>query len=191
MVNTSSHANPPGDDPQNLQNETHTSNPVHMSVSSPGPKHLRRLRVAENFISAYVCLCEDYKAEIEQFLALSAYGEVGMYHYAPRSKRNRLAFEHSCDWGTTPVGEAWSRWAKMIARAILSEFERSEAIREMLGVLIAQKNKDSLAEPELREAAEKALAWTRWDLHNRVSARILNSPEQAKQYLAWMRKPSA
>jgi hypothetical protein len=47
----------------------------------------------------------------------------------------------------------------------------------MLGVLIAQKNKYSLTESELREAAEKALEWTRWDEKNRANARLQNSPE--------------
>jgi hypothetical protein len=70
----------------------------------------------------------------------------------------------------------------MVKRANLWEFERCEAVRKMLGVLIAQKNKYSLAESELRGAAEKALDWTRWDENNRAKARLRNSPEY-KSYL--------
>ena len=75
-----------------------------------------------------------------------------------------------------PTREAWSQWAKMVKRANLWEFERCEAVREMLGVLIAQKNKYSLTESELRQAAEKALEWTRWDEINSANARLRNSP---------------
>ena len=154
-----------------------------LPIKKKGPKRLRRLRVAENFISACVCLSENNKAYVERFLALSAYSDVGMDHYTPRSKRHRVESEHSlCDCVTMPVREAWSQWAKMVKRANLWEFERCEAVREMLGVLIAQKNKYSLAESELREAAEKALDWTRWDENNRAKARLRNSPEY-KSYL--------
>jgi hypothetical protein len=143
-----------------------------------GPKHSRRLRVAENFISACICLSENDKLYVEQFLALSAYSDVGMDHYTPQPKHHRVESEHSlCDCVTMPAREAWSQWAKMVKRANLSEFERCEAVREMLGVLIAQKNKYSLTESELRQAAEKALEWTRWDEINCANARLRNSPE--------------
>jgi hypothetical protein len=153
-----------------------------LPIKKKGPKHSRRLRVAENFISACVCLSENNKAYVEQFLALSAYSDVGMDHYTPQPKRHRVESEHSlCDC-VTPVREAWSQWAKMVKRANLREFERCEAVREMLGVLIAQKNKYSLTESELREAAEKTLEWTRWDENNRAKARLRNSPDY-KSYL--------
>jgi hypothetical protein len=45
------------------------------------------------------------------------------------------------------------------------------------GALISQKNKPCLNDSELREAAEKALQWTRWDEHNRALSRLQNSPE--------------
>jgi hypothetical protein len=148
-----------------------------LRTKKKGPKHLRRLRVAENFISACVCLSEDDKAYVEQFLALSAYSDVGMDHYTPPLMRHRVESDSFCDCVPMPVREAWSQWAKMIKRANLSEFERCEAVREMLGVLIAQKNKYSLTDSELREAAEKALDWTRWDENNRAKARLRNSPD--------------
>jgi hypothetical protein len=48
--------------------------------------------------------------------------------------------------------------------------------------LTIKKKGPSLAESELREAAEKALDWTRWDENNRAKARLRNSPEY-KSYL--------
>jgi hypothetical protein len=156
-----------------------------LPIKKNGPKHSRRLRVAENFVSACICLSENDKAYVEQFLALSAYGDVGMDHYTPQPKHHRAESEHSlCDCVAMPAREAWSQWAKMVKRANLSEFERCEAVREMLGVLIAQKNKYSLTESELREAAEKALEWTRWDEKNRANARLRNSPEYERCFEA-------
>jgi hypothetical protein len=61
------------------------------------------------------------------------------------------------------VRETWFKWAGIIKQAKLTEFERLEAVRMMLGVLILQKGKCSLTQDELREAAEDALKWTRWD----------------------------
>src|SRR5258708_18965439 len=132
-----------------------------------GPKHLHRLKVAEDLISACVSLSENTKAYVEQFLALPAYCDGSMDHYTPGSKRRRMESEHPlCGCVTEAVQQAWSQWAKMVQKANLSEFERIEAVREMLGVLIAQKNKGSLTKPELRVAAEKALEWTHWDEYN-------------------------
>jgi len=159
---------------------------VHMSIletltKKKGPKHLRRLRVVEDFISAYVCLPENAKAYVERFLALSAYGEDSMDHYTPGSNRHRVGSGHPmCDCVTRPVQEAWSQWAQVVKKANLWEFERAEAVREMLGVLIAQKNRFSLNElneSELHVAAEKALEWTRWDENNLAMERRRNSPE--------------
>ena len=42
-----------------------------LSLKKKGPMHFRRLRMAENLISAYVGLSEDDKAYVEHFLALS------------------------------------------------------------------------------------------------------------------------
>jgi hypothetical protein len=47
----------------------------------------------------------------------------------------------------------------------------------MLGAPISQKNKSCLNDAELREAAEKALEWTRWDEHNYALSRLRDSPE--------------
>jgi hypothetical protein len=159
-----------------------------MSILEPskkrGPKHLRRLRVVEDFISACVCLSENDKAYVEQSLALSAYGDGSMDHYTPGSKRDQVESEHPlCFCVTKSVQEAWTQWAQVVKKANLWEFERVEAVREMLGVLIGQKNKCSLTEDELREAAEKALEWTRWDESNCANAHRKKSP----QYKRWLK----
>ena len=65
----------------------------------------------------------------------------------------------------------------MITKANLSEFERREAVREMLGALISQKNKPCLKDSELSEAAEKALEWTWRDERNCAWSRLTNSAE--------------
>lgn len=148
-----------------------------------GPKHLRRLQVAERFISACVSLPENTKSYVEQFLALSAYGDGSMDPYTPSSKSHGVESEqHLCSCVTKDAQEAWSQWAKMVQKANLTEFERLEAVRMMLGELIRQKNKYSLTESELLEAAEKALDWTRWDKFNCANVRIRNSPE----YKGWL-----
>lgn len=152
-----------------------------------GPKHRHRLQVAESFILACVSLPESTKAYVEQSLALSAYGDGSMDPYTPGSKRKGVVSEHHlcdclCYCEAKAAQEAWSQWAKIVKKAKLSEFERLEAVRMMLGVLIAQKNKYSLTEQELLEASEKALEWTRWDASNCANARLRNSPE----YKGWL-----
>jgi hypothetical protein len=143
------------------------------------PKHTRRLRVAENLIAAYSNLDEDSREYVEQALALQVYGDAGMQHYTPGLDRHgkESADEHLMCNCVKTVYEPWSKWAKIIRAANLWEFERREAVREMLGVLIAQKNKSHLNASELSEAAEKALEWTRRDEHNRAMARLRNSSE--------------
>jgi hypothetical protein len=145
-----------------------------------GPKHLNRLHVAENLISAYLNLSENNREYVEGFLALQVYGDAGMGHYTPGRNRRRAESvdEHvMCECVKMTFHEPWSQWAKMVRKANLWEFERREAVREMLGALIGQKNKSRLNDSELREAAEKALEWTRWDEHNRALSRLRNSPE--------------
>jgi hypothetical protein len=145
-----------------------------------GPKHLNRLRVTENLISSYVNLTDNDREYVEHFLALQVYGDAGMDHYTPGSNRHRveLVDQHvMCECVKMTVHEPWSKWAKMITKANLWEFERREAVREMLGALISQKNKSCLNDSELLEAAEKALEWTRWDENNRAQSRFWNSPE--------------
>ncbi len=146
------------------------------------PKHLRRLQVAESFIAACVSLSEDSKAFVEQSLALSAYGNGSMDPYTPGSNRRGVESEHHlCDCLSycelKAAEKAWSQWATMVKKANLSEFERVEAVRMMLGVLISHKNKYSITEPELLEVAQKALEWTRWDASNCASADLRNSLE--------------
>lgn len=140
-------------------------------------QHQRQLRVAEDFISAFVLLSESDKAYVEQFLALSAYSDASMDHYTPGSKRRCVESEHSLCYCVAPVKEAWTKWAGIIKNAKLTEFERLESVRMMLGVLILQKGKFHVTESELREAAEGALKWTGWDENNRAMARLRNSPE--------------
>lgn len=153
------------------------------TTKKKGPKHQHRLQVAANFIAACVSLPESTKAYVEQFLALSAYGNGSMDPYTPGSNRRGVESEHYlCSCVTKDAQEAWSQWAKMVQKANLWEFERIEAVREMLGVLIGQKNKYSLTETELLEAAEKAIEWTRWDESNCAKVRIRNSPE----YKRWL-----
>ncbi len=41
-----------------------------LPIKKKRPKHSRRLRVAENFISACVCLSENDKVYVERFLAV-------------------------------------------------------------------------------------------------------------------------
>jgi hypothetical protein len=65
----------------------------------------------------------------------------------------------------------------MVKRANLWEFERREAVREMLGALISNKNKARLDDDEVLAAAEKALEWTRWHEHNLELSRLRNSSE--------------
>ena len=154
-----------------------------MSESTPkkkGPKHLNRLHVAENLISAYVNLPETGREYFEHFLALQAYGDAGMGHYTPGSNRDRVESvdQHvMCECVMMTVYEPWSKWARMITKANLWEFERREAVREMLGALISQKNKSCLNDSDLREAAERALEWTRRDEHNCALSRLRNSAE--------------
>jgi hypothetical protein len=145
-----------------------------------GPKHLNRLHAAENLISAYVNLPEDGKVCVELFLALQVYSDAGIGHYTPGQNGHRVESvdQHvMCYCMKMTVHEPWSKWAKMVTKANLSEFERREAVPEMLGALISQKNKSYLNDSELREAAEKALEWTRWDETNRAQSRLWNSPE--------------
>ena len=68
----------------------------------------------------------------------------------------------------------------MIKKAHLTEFERREAVREMLGGLIQQKNRNFLNESELREAAEKTLDWTRWDERYHAQLRALGFKNQSE-----------
>jgi len=123
---------------------------------------LNRLHVAENLISAYINLSENNREYVEGFLALQVYGDAGMGHYTPGRNRRRAESvdEHVlCECVKMTFHEPWSKWAKMVTKANLWEFERREAVREMLGALISQKNKSRLEDSELREAAEKALEW--------------------------------
>lgn len=59
----------------------------------------------------------------------------------------------------------------MIKRACLSEFEPGEAVCEVLGAVIAQKNKGCLYNVGVHAAAKKALEWTKWDERHRRAGR--------------------
>jgi hypothetical protein len=145
-----------------------------------GPKYLNRLRATEDFISAYIDLPENGREYVEQFLALQVYGDAGTGHYTPGRNRRRAESvdEHvMCGCVKMTFDEPRSKWAKMIRKANLLPFERREAVREMLGALISQKNKQRLNDSELREVAEKALEWTGWDENNCAQSRLRNSAE--------------
>jgi hypothetical protein len=103
-----------------------------------------------------------------------------MGHYTPGPNRHceeSVDGHVMCACVEMTVHGPWSQWAKMITKANLWEFERPEAVREMLGALISQKNKSCLNGSELREAAEKALEWTRRDEQNHALSRLRNSLE--------------
>lgn len=153
------------------------------SSKKKGPKYLRWLHVSKEFILACVGIPEEDKAYVEQFLAGHAYGDASMAPYTLGLKRRRLEPDPSlCDC-VKLVRETWFKWAGIIKQAKLTEFERLEAVRMILGVLILQKGKCSLTQDELREAAEDALKWTRWDENNRVAARMRNLLE----YKSWLK----
>ncbi|RSL17967.1 hypothetical protein EDE15_3519 [Edaphobacter aggregans] len=112
-----------------------------------GPKYLNRLRVTENFISSYIDLSESDRGYVEGFLALQVYGDAGMGHYTPgRNRRHVKSADPNvlCECIKMAFDEPWSTWAKMITRANLWEFERREAVREMLGALNSPEYKDCI-----------------------------------------------
>jgi hypothetical protein len=157
-----------------------------MSTSSTyskkkGRKHALRLRATEDFISAYVNLVgEDGRKYIEGCLARQVYGDAGMYHYLPGSNCLGVKISNEtnlCECMLEKVHEPWSKWAAIIKKATLYEPERGEAAREMLCVLIQHKSRSScLNDSELRESAESALEWTRWDEFNNARTRSRKSP---------------
>lgn len=152
-------------------------------IKKKGPKHRNRLHVTKDLLSSYVDLSEGDREYVERFMALQVYGDAGMDHYTPGSKRSRIGSDDPpvlCECLEMTFNGSWSKWANMIKRANLREFERREAVREMLGALISQKNKGSLNDSELGEAAEKALEWTHWDKTNCANERLQNSPEYGR-----------
>jgi hypothetical protein len=145
-----------------------------------GPKKSVRLRVAADLIAAYINLSEDGREYLESNLAGHVYGDTGMDHYTPGTALHKLASGHQqsmCECISPSVGKPWAKWANMIKRSNLWEFERREAVREMLGVLISNKNKARLDDDEVLAAAEKALEWIRWHEHNLELSRLRNSSE--------------
>jgi hypothetical protein len=117
---------------------------------------------------------------LNSFWRFQVYGDADMGHYTPGPNGHHVESvdQHvMCECMEMTVNDPWSTWAKMITKANLLEFERREAVREMLGTLISQKNRSCLNDADLREAAERALEWTRWDEHNCALSRLRNSPE--------------
>jgi hypothetical protein len=128
-------------------------------------KYAVRHGAAAKLIAAYVKLSDDSKDFFESFLALQVYGEDGMHPYhdflddPPGSVTLHSAYEEPM----FSFLEPWPDWAREIREASLTYFERREAVRAMLGVLILHKDRSRLSGPELDEAAKRTLGWTRWD----------------------------
>jgi hypothetical protein len=160
-----------------MKNSKASSNP---SPSQMGSKHQRRLRVVEELLSSVLTLHENGKHCVEQFLALSVYGGGSMGYYFPDWKLPLPERDHPICICVGPVNDNWFKWAQMVKRAKLSEFERGEAVREMLGAVIALKNKSMLTPDELRMFAENALEWTRWEAKNLAMGALDRSPAYKK-----------
>jgi hypothetical protein len=143
------------------------------------PKYFDRLRVTENLVSAYINLSVDDREHVEGFLALQVYGNAGMGPYSAgrNHRRAESVDEHAtCQCGNVTFHGPWSEWARMITEANLWKSERRDAVREMLGALISQKNKPRCNNSESREVAEKALEWIQKDEYNSAHLRLRNSP---------------
>lgn len=131
-----------------------------------GPKYSVRLCAAANLIAAYLNQFEDVKETFEKVLALQVYGTDGMHLYLDSSHDSWDSAVRSAmseHWVLDLLHDPWSHWAQTIKEAALNDFERREAVRAMLGVLIQQKDRNRLNDLELRKAAEGTLGWTHWD----------------------------
>jgi hypothetical protein len=129
-------------------------------------QYTMRLNVAAKLIAAYVKLSKDEKEIAEDFLALQIYGEGGMYPYRPFPELPWKLEVPSATDECPPLGweKPWSDWAQVIRGSLLIGSERREAVKEMLGALIRQKDRRRrLTDQNLHEAAKTTLGWTRWD----------------------------
>jgi hypothetical protein len=139
-----------------------------MDISKTGRRkqYTMRLNVAAKLIAAYVKLSKDEKEIAEGFLALQIYREGGMYPYRPFPE---VPWEPEVPSSTDGCPllcweKPWSDWAQVIRESLLFDSERREAVKEMLGALIRQKDRRRrLTDQDLREAAKTTLGWTRWD----------------------------
>ena len=139
---------------------------INTSKRSRRQKHPVRLDVAAKLIAAYVKLSKDEKEIAEGFLALQIYGEGGTYPYRPFPE-DPWELEVPSSTEKCPLlcwEKPWSDWAQVIRESLLFDSERREAVKEMLGALIRQKDRRRrLTDQDLREAAKTTLGWTRWD----------------------------
>jgi hypothetical protein len=151
--------------------------------------YAERLDVAAKLIAAYVTLKENDKETAERFLALQVYGEAGMHPYwdFPEVTSESAVPSPTYEYPNFILYEPWSNWAQDIRESSLTDFERREAVRAMLGALIRQKDMGCLPDLDLVEAARTTLGWTEWDARNLAALRSL-SPEQTVRYRAWLQK---
>lgn len=145
------------------------------AVPKKGSMKSKRLHVVASLIAAYLNLSENGRVRLESHLADHAYSISRFESYTPDYSSG---CDESCDCPDRAVYDSLCNFAAIINKAVLWPFERGEALREALGVLISVKNeKRALTEQELLEAAERALDWTAWDEHNRKIDRVRKSPE--------------
>jgi hypothetical protein len=96
-----------------------------VQLESNRSKRARRLRVAENLVSAYVSLPSgNVRGYVEGFLAAGVYGDLGMARYTPASDRHRAAHaDHNTlrEFVEMGIHKPWSKWANMIKKANLRD----------------------------------------------------------------------
>ena len=152
-------------------------------------KHAVRLEAAAKLIAAYLKLSEDEKEIAEHFLAHQVYGEKGMYPYRafPEDPWEAQVPSSPSECPLDCWEKPWSEWAQEIRESLLMDCERGEAVREMLGALIRQKDRKRLTDLDLREAAKSTLGWTRWDAKHLKRLRSLGFTSLSEHH-AWIDK---
>jgi hypothetical protein len=106
---------------------------------------VRHRPFSREVIVQYLRVSAPGKRELfERMLAQNVYLKNGMGAYLPRKQWNDLAWEMQYselrDLFSYEMADAWEEWAINISKEVLSEYERREAIRAMLGVLISLRN---------------------------------------------------
>jgi hypothetical protein len=162
-----------------------------MNSSRAGRKQKfeRRLDLAAKLIAAYVKLSENRKERAEGFLALQVYREEGMYPYRafPENPWQSQVPSSTNECPLFSWEKPWSDWAQEIRKSLLTDFERGEAVRAMLGALIRQKESKRLTGLDLREAARMTLGWTRRDAKQLKSLQSFGFASRSEHY-AWIQK---
>jgi hypothetical protein len=152
-------------------------------------KYSVRIGVAANLIAAYVELPENSREYFEQFLASQVYGEEGMHSYRafPEDPWESQVPSSTYEYPLFFLEEPWSNWAQEIRESSLTDFERREAVRAMLGALILQKDRMHLTGLELREAARRTLGWTKWDAKNLAWLRYFGFNSISEQHASYQK----